>query len=421
MAGTKIPISVLVLIHTADMRVLLLERADHPGFWQSVTGSCDSLDEPLIQTAARELLEETGIDANRQDVGPIRDWQFSQTYEIYPHWRHRYPEGVTQNVEHVFSVCVPADISVRLAPREHLRYQWLSWQDAAEACFSQSNAQAIRRLPAQIKSLGRAGASGSAARIRLATYNIHKGQRRNWPALRKELRIHDQQTALSELNADIICLQEVQGRNDRGPLRYSDWPLHGQQQFLAPTGYEVAYASAAQYLHGHHGNALLSRFPILSTETRDFSDHALEKRATLHATLDLLGTRTHVFVVHFGLFAASRRRQVSALVEWVNQVVGAHEPLIIAGDFNDWRLALGNRLMAHLDVADVTRLGRRLPLRTYPALLPLMHLDRIFQRGFRVQSVGTARHITPALLSSTGWSRLSDHVPVIADLTLERP
>jgi dATP pyrophosphohydrolase len=149
MAGTKIPQSVLVLIHTADLDVLLLERADHSGFWQSVTGSRDSLEEPLIETARRELMEETGIHAADPAVGPIVDWQFEQVYEIFPHWRHRYPEGVTHNTEHVFSVCVPRSIPIKLAPREHLSYRWLSWQDAAEQCFSWSNATAIRELPAR--------------------------------------------------------------------------------------------------------------------------------------------------------------------------------------------------------------------------------------------------------------------------------
>ena len=146
MAGTKIPESVLVLIHTASLDVLLLERADHPGFWQSVTGSRDSYDEPLAQTAARELAEETGITVSPMSSRPIIDWHFQQVYEIYPHWRHRYPEGITENIEHVFSVCVDHTIPIVLAPREHTRYQWLPWPEAAESCFSWSNASAIRAL-----------------------------------------------------------------------------------------------------------------------------------------------------------------------------------------------------------------------------------------------------------------------------------
>jgi dATP pyrophosphohydrolase len=150
MTGHKIPESVLVLIHSQDGQVLLLERADHPGFWQSVTGSRDSYDEPLMDTAARELFEETGIQVGTPGVGPLTDWQFHQTYVIYPHWRYRYAPGVTENVEHVFSICVPVDIPVKLAAREHLQYRWMNWRKAAEACFSMTNTEAIRALPARL-------------------------------------------------------------------------------------------------------------------------------------------------------------------------------------------------------------------------------------------------------------------------------
>ena len=146
--GTKIPESVLVVIHTPDLRVLVLERADHPGFWQSVTGSKDSVDEPLEQTCVREVLEETGIDASAHR---LCDWSLANRYEIYPHWRHRYPEGVTHNTEHVFGLLVPAPLPVTLAPREHLRAEWLPWEQAAERCFSWTNVEAIRQLPARMR------------------------------------------------------------------------------------------------------------------------------------------------------------------------------------------------------------------------------------------------------------------------------
>jgi dATP pyrophosphohydrolase len=142
----KIPESVLVVIHTADLEVLLIERADRPGFWQSVTGSLDRLDEPLLDTAARELFEETGIVADGTDI-VLRDWQLANVYEIYETWRHRYAPGVTHNTEHVFSVCVPRDIPVVLAPREHVQYAWLPLLAAADRCFSSSNAEAILQLP----------------------------------------------------------------------------------------------------------------------------------------------------------------------------------------------------------------------------------------------------------------------------------
>ena len=145
----KIPESVLVVIHTAALDVLLIERADHPGFWQSVTGSKDRVDEPLAETALREVAEETGIVVGGPGVPPsaLRDWNLRNVYEIYPVWRHRYAPGVTQNTEHVFGLCVPAGTPVALSPREHLQHAWLPWREAADRCFSPSNAEAILQLP----------------------------------------------------------------------------------------------------------------------------------------------------------------------------------------------------------------------------------------------------------------------------------
>lgn len=146
-AGNKIPESVLVIIHTADAQVLLLERADHPGFWQSVTGSKDSLDEPLDVTCQREVAEETGFDCAQF---ALTDWCMTQRYEIYPHWRHRYPDGVTHNTEHVFGLQLPQPMTAQLAPREHLSQIWLPWHEAADRCFSWSNVEAIRLLPQRL-------------------------------------------------------------------------------------------------------------------------------------------------------------------------------------------------------------------------------------------------------------------------------
>ncbi len=145
----KIPESVLVVIHTSDLQVLLIERADRPGFWQSVTGSLDALDEPLLDTARRELFEETGIVADGVNIC-LHDWGLSNIYEIYPTWRHRYAPGVTHNTEHVFSVCVPRDIPITLSPREHVQYAWLPLLEAADRCFSASNAEAVLQLPRHI-------------------------------------------------------------------------------------------------------------------------------------------------------------------------------------------------------------------------------------------------------------------------------
>ena len=142
-APPKIPISTLVVIHPPDLKVLLLERADHPGFWQSVTGSQHE-GEALADTAIREVGEETGIDARRFR---LEAWNLSNVYEIYPVWRHRYAPGVTHNTEHVFGLEVPGEMPVALAPREHLSSQWLPWDEAADRVFSWSNRKAILMLP----------------------------------------------------------------------------------------------------------------------------------------------------------------------------------------------------------------------------------------------------------------------------------
>jgi dATP pyrophosphohydrolase len=145
----KIPESVLVVIHTPALDVLLIERADKPGYWQSVTGSKDSIDEPLVETCVREVGEETGIaiGCDAVPLAALRDWNLANVYEIYPVWRDRYAPGVTHNTEHVFGLVVPAGTVVTLNPREHVRYEWLPWREAADRCFSPSNAEAVLQLP----------------------------------------------------------------------------------------------------------------------------------------------------------------------------------------------------------------------------------------------------------------------------------
>lgn len=143
----KIPVSVLVVIHTPDLQVLLIERADRPGFWQSVTGSKDTLDEPLEVTAVREVAEETGLDATQY---PLLNWHKQNRFEIFSRWSGRFAPGTTHNQEHVFSLELPRVMPVTLAPKEHLQYVWLPWQEAAEKCFSWSNVDAIRELPHRV-------------------------------------------------------------------------------------------------------------------------------------------------------------------------------------------------------------------------------------------------------------------------------
>jgi dATP pyrophosphohydrolase len=145
----KIPESVLVVIHTPALDVLLINRADAPNYWQSVTGSKDEMSEDLVQTAVREVAEETGIDCQTGTPlhAGLRDWSLENVYDIYPRWLHRYAPGVTRNTEHVFGLRVPAGIPITLNPREHTEYRWLPWREAADACFSPSNAEAILLLP----------------------------------------------------------------------------------------------------------------------------------------------------------------------------------------------------------------------------------------------------------------------------------
>ena len=154
----KIPESVLVVIYSRELDVLLIERAGNPGFWQSVTGSKATPDETLLETAIREVKEETGISvvssSHKKELAKnevpyhfLQDWQIINRYEIYPSWRYRYAPGVTENTEHVFGLCVPRDIQVFLEPREHLQYIWLPYSEAAKKCFSASNAEAILQLP----------------------------------------------------------------------------------------------------------------------------------------------------------------------------------------------------------------------------------------------------------------------------------
>lgn len=146
----KKPVSVLVVVHTTSLDVLLLERLRHPGFWQSITGSLEG-NEALIETARREVLEETGISAIATD---LIDWNKTNCYEIFAEWRYRYAPGVTENIEHVFSLCLPEKKAVTVAPDEHSAFRWLPWREAAEACFSWSNRDAILELPSRLSKEG---------------------------------------------------------------------------------------------------------------------------------------------------------------------------------------------------------------------------------------------------------------------------
>jgi len=239
--------------------------------------------------------------------------------------------------------------------------------------------------------------------VRVATYNIHKGVQGLGPARRLE--IHNLAHAVEQFDADIVCLQEVRRHNRQLEKHFTRWPDLDQAGYLSPEGYESVYRTNAITRHGEHGNALLSRWPVLGTGHADVSDHRFEQRGLLHAEVLVDGVAVHVVVVHLGLIHASRSRQVQRLGEYIQRELPADAPLIVAGDFNDWGAQL-LKPMADLDLRTFD--GIRLP--TYPSRLPLLHLDRIFVRGLRPVSA----HVP----HGRAWARMSDHLPLIAELEL---
>jgi endonuclease/exonuclease/phosphatase family metal-dependent hydrolase len=263
-------------------------------------------------------------------------------------------------------------------------------------------------------------------KIRIATYNIHKGV----SSIGSRPRIHALKQAIGLFEADVVFLQEVQGRHDLHATRHAArWPEQSQQDFLAGDSHQNAYGMNAVYDHGHHGNALLSKLPIISSRNQDVSDHAYESRGILHCVVRADGSEQdiHCYVVHLGLFAKGRRRQADALIEAVKTSAPEGAPVIIAGDFNDWGNHLGEIFSAGLGVTEVFekqdhggRLSNMLqrlrgapqqPARTFPAAMPCLRLDRIYVRGFKVES---AKVMHGAL-----WARLSDHAPIVANLVLQ--
>ncbi|HRK56171.1 MAG TPA: endonuclease/exonuclease/phosphatase family protein [Burkholderiaceae bacterium] len=279
-------------------------------------------------------------------------------------------------------------------------------------------------------------------KLRVATYNIHKGV----TALRGRPRIHDVRLALQAMDADIVFLQEVQDRNER-LAHHHGYPKVTQLEFLGAGGYEHrAYGMNAIYPHGHHGNAILSRLPIRHFENMDVSDHALEKRGLLHAVAHVAGPGRktfdlHLLCVHFGLIHRSRVRQTQFLADFVDAEIPPSAPLIIAGDFNDWQRRVDGLLRARLGLIEVAdalaprhwyepflpdalmkapwlgaALKRRAPpsrahltpARTFPAFAPWLHLDRIYLRGCEVGHVQVPQ--------GREWAKRSDHAPLIAQV-----
>jgi endonuclease/exonuclease/phosphatase family metal-dependent hydrolase len=239
--------------------------------------------------------------------------------------------------------------------------------------------------------------------LRIATYNIHKGVQGLGPA--KRLEIHNLVHAVEQFDADLVCLQEVRSHHRKLARHFPGWPEQGQADYLLPEGYEAVYRTNALTRHGEHGNALLSRWPVVSSGHEDVSDHRFEQRGLLHVVVQVEKLPVHVIVVHLGLLAASRDRQIERMGHYLAREVPLHERLVVAGDFNDW----GDRLhqpMANLDL----RTFEGIRLATFPSRLPVLHLDRIYTRGLQPLHAQVPR--------GRAWARMSDHLPLIAEFAL---
>jgi endonuclease/exonuclease/phosphatase family metal-dependent hydrolase len=245
--------------------------------------------------------------------------------------------------------------------------------------------------------------------LRVTTYNIHKG----FSFFKRRMVIHELREKLRALNADLVFLQEVLGTHERHAARHRNWPVEPQYEFLADAVWgEYAYGRNAVYDGGHHGNAILSRFPIVRWDNQDVSVHRYERRGLLHCEIMVPGWAQplHCICVHLGLFARGRSRQLEWLRQRIEKLVPAPAPLIVAGDFNDWhwRHKATHELAYPLNMHEVFELVHGAPARSFPAALPVFRLDRIYVRGFRV-SYAHASH-------GEGWGRISDHAALTTTL-----
>ncbi|AVO50079.1 endonuclease [Melaminivora suipulveris] len=240
--------------------------------------------------------------------------------------------------------------------------------------------------------------------LRVATYNIHKGVQGMGPARRLE--IHNLGHAVEQLDADIVCLQEVRSVNRREALYFDRWPEVSQAEYLAPEGYEAIYRTNAFTRHGEHGNALLTRWPVIGHKHEDISDHRFEQRGLLHAEVLVENRPVHAICVHLGLIAGSRIRQVAQLQRFIEREVPRDAPLVVAGDFNDWGFQIKN-MLAGFGLFEYDEAPQA---HTYPARLPMVQLDHVYVRGLRPLSLQVPR--------GRIWWRMSDHLPLIAEFQL---
>lgn len=239
--------------------------------------------------------------------------------------------------------------------------------------------------------------------VRVATYNIHKGVQGLGP--QRRLEIHNLGHAVEQLDADIVCLQEVRKVHRREEQYFTQWPDLPQADFLAPEGYEAIYRTNAYTRDGEHGNAMLSRWPVSRHQHEDISDHRFEQRGLLHSEVLVHEQAVHVVVVHLGLIRSSRARQIQQLQRFIQREVPDDAPLLVAGDFNDWGDMVQRAL---LTTGLETFSGAR--QRTFPARLPLAQLDYVYARGLKPLGVEVPR--------GRNWWRMSDHLPLIAEFGL---
>jgi endonuclease/exonuclease/phosphatase family metal-dependent hydrolase len=242
--------------------------------------------------------------------------------------------------------------------------------------------------------------------LRVATWNIHKGVRGLGP--RRRLEIHDMVHAVEQFDADIVCLQEVRSVNRKEANYFTRWPELPQADYLAPEGYEVVYRTNAHTRHGEHGNALLSRWPVIAHQHEDMSDHRFEQRGLLHCEVLVRDTPVHVLVVHLGLIAASRRRQLVQLTQFIAREIPHGVPTIVAGDFNS-PAAPVRWAQAHLH-STAAKAAQPSHHPTFPSRLPLVQLDHVFARHM----VAQASHVPRGAV----WARMSDHLPLLVDFAL---
>lgn len=249
--------------------------------------------------------------------------------------------------------------------------------------------------------------SGPRPTLHVTTFNIHKG----FSQFNRKMMVHELRERLRHLNPDIVFLQEVQGLHLGHAQSHGNWPTEPQHEFLAEDVWQAAaYGQNMVYDHGHHGNAILSRYPILHSHNQDVTHLQFEKRGLLHCRIQLPGgIATHCVCVHLSLFGYSRRRQMAALADYLDEVADLREPLIVAGDFNDWSNRAGAHLARRMGLTEVfsNRIGN--PVRSFPAAMPMFRLDRIYVRGFSAKR--TEVHF------GQPWSTISDHAALSAYLT----